>query len=131
MTDPAARGDTLGLRLALAFLGVALAAVALLAGLVAAFSAADFSDLASRQRTDLTSAIAIAAGATYARNDSWQAAGLSGFRLRPAALPHDLTHLTERLVPELQRRGLFRARYEADTLRGLLGLARPANRYAA
>jgi alkanesulfonate monooxygenase SsuD/methylene tetrahydromethanopterin reductase-like flavin-dependent oxidoreductase (luciferase family) len=61
----------------------------------------------------------------------WQAAGLSGFRLRPAALPHDLMHLTERLVPELQRRGLFRARYEADTLRGLLGLARPANRYAA
>ena len=61
----------------------------------------------------------------------WQAAGLTGFRLRPAALPHDLTHLTERLVPELQRRGLFRAGYEADTLRGLLGLARPANRYAA
>ncbi len=61
----------------------------------------------------------------------WQAAGLSGFRLRPGALPHDLTHLTERLVPELQRRGLFRARYEAGTLRGLLGLARPANRYAA
>ena len=61
----------------------------------------------------------------------WQAAGLSGFRLRPAALPHDLTHLTERLVPELQHRGLFRDRYEADTLRGLLGLAHPANRYAA
>ncbi len=61
----------------------------------------------------------------------WQAAGLSGFRLRPAALPHDLIRLTERLVPELQRRGLFRARYEAGTLRGLLGLARPANRYAA
>jgi alkanesulfonate monooxygenase SsuD/methylene tetrahydromethanopterin reductase-like flavin-dependent oxidoreductase (luciferase family) len=61
----------------------------------------------------------------------WQAAGLSGFRLRPAALPHDLTQLTERLVPELQRRGLFRARYEADTLRGLLGLGHPANRYAA
>jgi alkanesulfonate monooxygenase SsuD/methylene tetrahydromethanopterin reductase-like flavin-dependent oxidoreductase (luciferase family) len=61
----------------------------------------------------------------------WQAAGLSGFRLRPAALPHDLTQLTERLVPELQRRGLFRARYEAGTLRGLLGLARPASRYAA
>jgi alkanesulfonate monooxygenase SsuD/methylene tetrahydromethanopterin reductase-like flavin-dependent oxidoreductase (luciferase family) len=61
----------------------------------------------------------------------WQAAGLSGFRLRPAALPHDLTQLTERLVPELQRRGLFRARYEADTLRALLGLGHPANRYAA
>jgi alkanesulfonate monooxygenase SsuD/methylene tetrahydromethanopterin reductase-like flavin-dependent oxidoreductase (luciferase family) len=52
-------------------------------------------------------------------------------RLRPAVLPHDLTQLTDRLVPELRRRCLFRARYEADTLRGLLGLARPANRYAA
>jgi alkanesulfonate monooxygenase SsuD/methylene tetrahydromethanopterin reductase-like flavin-dependent oxidoreductase (luciferase family) len=61
----------------------------------------------------------------------WQAAGLSGFRLRPAALPHDLTYVCEHLVPELQRRGLFRAGYEAGTLRGLLGLGRPANRYAA
>jgi len=61
----------------------------------------------------------------------WQAAGLSGFRLRPAALPHDLTQLTERLVPELQRRGLFRTAYEAGTLRGRLGLGRPASRYAA
>src|SRR5690349_22188048 len=60
----------------------------------------------------------------------WQEAGLSGFRLRPAALPHDLTQITERLVPELRRRCLFRARYEASTLRGLLGLGRPANRYA-
>jgi alkanesulfonate monooxygenase SsuD/methylene tetrahydromethanopterin reductase-like flavin-dependent oxidoreductase (luciferase family) len=61
----------------------------------------------------------------------WQAAGLSGFRLRPGALPHDLTQLTEQLVPELQRRGLFRNAYEASTLRGLLGLNRPASRYAA
>ena len=61
----------------------------------------------------------------------WQAAGLAGFRLRPAALPHDLTYVCERLVPELQRRGLFRTGYEAGTLRGLLGLGRPANRYAA
>jgi alkanesulfonate monooxygenase SsuD/methylene tetrahydromethanopterin reductase-like flavin-dependent oxidoreductase (luciferase family) len=60
----------------------------------------------------------------------WHAAGLSGFRLRPAALPHDLVQITEGLVPELRRRGLFRNGYEADTLRGLLGLARPANRYA-
>jgi alkanesulfonate monooxygenase SsuD/methylene tetrahydromethanopterin reductase-like flavin-dependent oxidoreductase (luciferase family) len=63
--------------------------------------------------------------------EDWRAAGLSGFRLRPAALPHDLTQVTERLVPELQRRGLFRTAYEARTLRGLLGLARPASRYAA
>jgi alkanesulfonate monooxygenase SsuD/methylene tetrahydromethanopterin reductase-like flavin-dependent oxidoreductase (luciferase family) len=60
----------------------------------------------------------------------WHAAGLSGFRLRPAALPHDLVQITEGLVPELRRRGLLRTTYEADTLRGLLGLGRPANRYA-
>ncbi|MBB3675023.1 LLM class flavin-dependent oxidoreductase [Modestobacter versicolor] len=60
----------------------------------------------------------------------WAAAGLTGYRLRPAALPHDLRQVTTGLVPELQRRGLFRTAYEADTLRGLLGLPRPANRYA-
>ena len=60
----------------------------------------------------------------------WQEAGLSGARLRPGVLPHDLAQITGGLVPELQRRGAFRTAYEADTLRGLLGMARPANRYA-
>jgi alkanesulfonate monooxygenase SsuD/methylene tetrahydromethanopterin reductase-like flavin-dependent oxidoreductase (luciferase family) len=60
----------------------------------------------------------------------WHRAGLSGFRLRPAALPHDLFLITRGLVPELQRRGVFRHAYEAGTLRGLLGLPRPASRYA-
>jgi alkanesulfonate monooxygenase SsuD/methylene tetrahydromethanopterin reductase-like flavin-dependent oxidoreductase (luciferase family) len=61
----------------------------------------------------------------------WQASGLSGFRLRPGAIPQDLEAITRGLVPELQRRGAFRDSYQADTLRGLLGLPRPANRYAA
>ncbi len=65
----------------------------------------------------------------------WQRAGLSGFRLRPGAIPDDLEAITRELVPELQRRGLFRTGYPAGgrgskTLRGLLGLRRPANRYA-
>ncbi|SDF84566.1 LLM class flavin-dependent oxidoreductase [Klenkia brasiliensis] len=60
----------------------------------------------------------------------WQRAGLTGFRLRPAVLPDDLARITRDLVPELQRRGAFRTGYEAATLRGLLGLGRPANRYA-
>jgi alkanesulfonate monooxygenase SsuD/methylene tetrahydromethanopterin reductase-like flavin-dependent oxidoreductase (luciferase family) len=60
-----------------------------------------------------------------------QQSGLTGFRLRPGALPDDLEQITRRLVPELQRRGAFRLGYEADTLRGLLGLPRPENRYAA
>jgi alkanesulfonate monooxygenase SsuD/methylene tetrahydromethanopterin reductase-like flavin-dependent oxidoreductase (luciferase family) len=61
----------------------------------------------------------------------WQRAGLSGFRLRPAAIPDDVEAITAELVPELQRRGSFRTTYEADSLRGLLGLNRPASRYAS
>ncbi|SBW26143.1 luciferase-like protein [Candidatus Protofrankia californiensis] len=61
----------------------------------------------------------------------WQRAGLSGFRLRPGTIPHDLEAITRTLVPELRHRGVFRTAYEANTLRGLLGLPRPANRYAA
>jgi alkanesulfonate monooxygenase SsuD/methylene tetrahydromethanopterin reductase-like flavin-dependent oxidoreductase (luciferase family) len=64
----------------------------------------------------------------------WREAGLAGFRLRPATLPHDLAQITGALVPELQRRAAFRDAYPADggpgTLRALLGLPRPANRFA-
>ena len=60
-----------------------------------------------------------------------RAAGVAGFRLRPATLPHDLAQITDGLVPELQRRGAFRTAYPAPgTLRGLLGLPRPTSRYA-
>jgi len=86
MTDPAAgqaaavtpRGGTLGLRLALAFLGVALAAIALLAGLTAAFAAADVSNLATQQRGELARAIAAGAGVVWDRNDNtWSSADLT------------------------------------------------------
>jgi alkanesulfonate monooxygenase SsuD/methylene tetrahydromethanopterin reductase-like flavin-dependent oxidoreductase (luciferase family) len=60
----------------------------------------------------------------------WQRSGLAGFRLRPGVIGHDLPMITGSLVPELQRRGAFRKAYQASTLRGLLGLARPASRYA-
>jgi alkanesulfonate monooxygenase SsuD/methylene tetrahydromethanopterin reductase-like flavin-dependent oxidoreductase (luciferase family) len=61
----------------------------------------------------------------------WRGAGLSGARLRPGAIPHDLTMISRALVPELQRRGAFRDRYEEQTLRARLGLSRPTNRFAA
>ncbi|MGC0415987.1 LLM class flavin-dependent oxidoreductase [Embleya sp. AB8] len=60
----------------------------------------------------------------------WQRAGLTGYRLRPAALPHDLHAISRELVPELQRRGAFRTEYAAGSLRSRLGLPRPASRYA-
>ena len=62
---------------------------------------------------------------------AWHAAGADGFRLRPATLPHDLVQITGALVPQLQRRGLFRDSYSGAILRDSLGLSRPANRYAA
>ncbi len=99
-----------------------------------AAAAARKQHLDERAGAEYTSDALVYAGTAAGLADllrDWQGAGLSGFRLRPGAVPHDLTYLTDRLVPELQRRGLFRTSYEADTLRGLLGLARPANRYAA
>ena len=48
----------------------------------------------------------------------WREAGLTGFRLRPAALPHDLAQVTDALVPELQRRGAFRAALPGRRLAG-------------
>ena len=60
----------------------------------------------------------------------WEQAGLSGFRLRPAAIPDDLTAITRDLIPELQKRGAFRTAPPGGTLRDRLNLPRPANRYA-
>lgn len=60
----------------------------------------------------------------------WHRAGITGFRLRPGTLPDDLDLIVQTLAPELRSRQLLRRTYEADTLRGLLGLSRPANRFA-
>src|SRR5262252_3683086 len=81
MTSPAGesagRGTTLALRLALAFLAVALAAVALLAILTAVLAASDVMSLVHRQRSDLTTAVAAAAGAEWVRDNGWDRADLS------------------------------------------------------
>ena len=49
----------------------------------------------------------------------------------PPFLPGGLTDFVERVVPILQRRGLFRTEYTASTLRGHYGLAHPVSRFAA
>jgi alkanesulfonate monooxygenase len=46
-------------------------------------------------------------------------------------VPAGLDDFVEQVVPELQRRGIFRTEYEGPTLRDHLGLARPANRFFA
>lgn len=42
-------------------------------------------------------------------------------------MPGAFEDVVRMVVPELQRRGLFRSAYEASTLRGHLGLERPAS----
>jgi alkanesulfonate monooxygenase len=55
---------------------------------------------------------------------------VDGFLIQPAILPGGLDDFVTMVIPELQRRGLFRTEYEGRTLRDRLGLPRPANRYA-
>ncbi len=52
--------------------------------------------------------------------------GADGFNLMPPSLPGGIEDFVDQVVPELQRRGLFREAYTATTLRGHLGLERPA-----
>lgn len=54
-----------------------------------------------------------------------EAKAADGFNIMPGHFPVGLTDFTEAVVPELQRRGLFRKDYEGRTLREHLGLARP------
>jgi alkanesulfonate monooxygenase SsuD/methylene tetrahydromethanopterin reductase-like flavin-dependent oxidoreductase (luciferase family) len=89
--------------------------------------------LDERDGAEYTSDAAVFVGTPAALADrlqQWQAAGLTGFRLRPGTVPGDLPAITRGLVPELQARDAFRRAYEDTTLRGLLGLPRPASRYA-
>jgi FMN-dependent oxidoreductase (nitrilotriacetate monooxygenase family) len=55
--------------------------------------------------------------------------GVDGFLVQPSVLPSGLDEFVDLVVPELQRRGLFRTEYEGATLRENLGLERPVSRY--
>ncbi|TQE91910.1 LLM class flavin-dependent oxidoreductase [Ureibacillus terrenus] len=52
-----------------------------------------------------------------------------GFNIMPPTYPDGLDDFVELVIPELQRRGLFRTEYEGSTLREHLGLKRPANQF--
>lgn len=55
--------------------------------------------------------------------------GSDGFNIMFPFLPEGLDDFVDKVVPVLQRRGLFRHEYEGRTLRDRLGLARPDNRF--
>jgi hypothetical protein len=52
--------------------------------------------------------------------------GADGFNVMPAQMPDGLNDFAEFVIPELQRRGLFRKAYEGKTLRQHLGVPNPA-----
>jgi FMN-dependent oxidoreductase (nitrilotriacetate monooxygenase family) len=55
--------------------------------------------------------------------------GSDGFNVMFPYLPGGLDDFVDRVVPELQRRGIFRREYEGKTLRENMGLQRPENRF--
>ncbi|MFC5392678.1 LLM class flavin-dependent oxidoreductase [Bosea vestrisii] len=55
--------------------------------------------------------------------------GSDGFNVMFPYLPEGLDDFVDKVVPELQRRGLFRREYQGPTLRDHLGLPRPVNRH--
>jgi FMN-dependent oxidoreductase (nitrilotriacetate monooxygenase family) len=59
----------------------------------------------------------------------FEAGAADGFMISGAVLPDGLCDFIDHVLPILQERGLFRTEYEADTLRGNLGLPKPENRY--
>ena len=62
--------------------------------------------------------------------EEWFTTGAcDGFNVMFPYLPGGLDDFVDKVVPELQRRGLFRTAYEGRTLRDNLGLPRPDNRF--
>jgi len=55
--------------------------------------------------------------------------GSDGFNIMFPFLPAGLDDFVDKVVPELQKRGIFRKEYEGKTLRENLGLPRPKNRF--
>ncbi|MBL7252789.1 LLM class flavin-dependent oxidoreductase [Paractinoplanes lichenicola] len=59
--------------------------------------------------------------------DEWArylaAGAVDGFNLLPQLLPGTIEDVVDRLVPELQERGIYRTAYEGETLRENLGLS--------
>ncbi len=71
------------------------------------------------------------AGQVADQMEHWVTSGASdGFMAAFPILPESLTDFTQKVIPELQRRGSFRTDYDGNTLRNNLGLRRPENRHA-
>jgi alkanesulfonate monooxygenase len=63
--------------------------------------------------------------------EQWLFGGLRWLQHNAPLRARSLEDFVDKVVPELQRRGLFRREYEGKTLRENLGLPRPENQFFA
>jgi FMN-dependent oxidoreductase (nitrilotriacetate monooxygenase family) len=61
--------------------------------------------------------------------DWYTSKACDGFNINTPVMPRSLNDFVELVIPELQRRGLFRKAYEGRTLRERMGLPVPVNPY--
>lgn len=73
--------------------------------------------------------IGTAADIADVMEDWFESAACDGFNITPTHLPAGCEDFVDMVVPELQRRGLFRTEYEGATLRENLGLKPAPNRF--
>lgn len=86
-------------------------------------------DLASHRATLLQGPRFVGTGRQVADQmaDWFETGACDGFVLAATHLPGAFEDAVRMVVPELQRRGLFRTEYQSSTLREHLGLQRPSN----
>jgi len=74
----------------------------------------------------------VGSGKTVARwiADNFDARAFDGVKLFPPYARTPLDAFVDLVIPELQRLGIYKTAYEAETLRGHLGLPKPAHRRA-
>ncbi|WP_318509056.1 LLM class flavin-dependent oxidoreductase [Bacillus sp. T3] len=84
--------------------------------------------VALREATPRTSFIGTAEKVADLIQKWFEEGGADGFNLA-SSVPNALEDFVDYVVPILQERGIYRTEYEADTLRGNLGLPFPKNRY--
>jgi alkanesulfonate monooxygenase SsuD/methylene tetrahydromethanopterin reductase-like flavin-dependent oxidoreductase (luciferase family) len=61
--------------------------------------------------------------------DWYRAGACDGFNVHVGFQPEGLANFVDHVVPELQRRGLFRTAYPGTTLRDVVGLKRPDSQF--
>ena len=91
-------------------------------------SVRDFVEVSGRGTLDDGPVFCGTAGQVADQMQAWFETACDGFVVAASSIPGSYEDVARLLVPELQRRGLFRRDYSGATLRDTLGLPRPGTR---